>query len=107
MIRVFTADEPRAITITLDGQLVEDCLETVETSSHQALAQGRPVHLYLRDVSHIDERGRSLLYRLASKGVQLSASGIYSAYIVAEISREQMDRSADRNRAAARRRNHS
>ena len=98
MIRIFTADEPRAITITVDGQLVDDYIKTVETCSHEALGQGRPVHLYLRDVSHIDERGRSLLSRLASKGVKLSASGVYSSWIVAEIGREQTKGSDARNR---------
>ena len=96
MIRIFTADEPKAITITVDGLLVDGCVEAVETCSHQALGQGRPVNLYLRDVSHIDDLGRSLLSRLASKGVRLSASGVYSSWIVAEITREQSKRSAIR-----------
>ena len=87
MIRILTADEPNAITITVDGQLVDDCVDAVETCSHQAMGQGRPVHLFLRDVSQIDEHGRSLLSRLAGKGVRLSASGVYSSYIVTEISK--------------------
>jgi len=89
MIRILTADRPNAITITVDGQLVDDSVGAVETCSYQAMAQGRPVHLFLRDVSHIDENGRSLLSRLAGKGVQLSASGVYSSYIVSEISRSR------------------
>ncbi|MBC8166972.1 MAG: hypothetical protein H7Y20_14025 [Bryobacteraceae bacterium] len=87
MIRIFTTDEPKAVTITVDGQLVDECVEAVDTCSHEAIKRGRPVHLYLRDVSHIDEPGRLLLSRLASKGVRLSASGVYSSYIVAEISK--------------------
>jgi hypothetical protein len=79
MIRILTADEPNAITITVDGQLVDESVDAVETCSNQAMAQGRPVHLFLRDVSHIDEPGRSLLSRLAGRGVQLSASGVYSS----------------------------
>lgn len=89
MIRILTADEPNAITITVDGQLVDDSVDVVETCSCQAISQGRPVHLFLRDVSHIDEHGRSLLSRLKRKGVRLSASGVYSSYVVAEISRAQ------------------
>jgi hypothetical protein len=58
------------------------------------MGQGRPVHLFLRDVSHIDEHGRSLLSRLARKGVRLSASGVYSSYIVAEIGKGQPQPSA-------------
>jgi hypothetical protein len=89
MIRILTADEPNAIRITVDGQLVDDCIDAVEACSNQAMAQGKPVHLFLRDVSHIDVHGRLLLSRLAGRGVQLSASGVYSSYIVAEISKEQ------------------
>ena len=89
MIRILTADEPNAITITVDGQLVDDCVDAVETCSDQAMGQGRPVHLFLRDVSHIGENGRSLLSCLAGKGVRSSASGVYTSYIVAEISKGQ------------------
>jgi hypothetical protein len=73
MIRILTADEPNAITITVDGQLLDDCVDAVERCSDQAMGQGRPVHLFSRDVSHIDEHGRSLLSRLAGKGVRLAA----------------------------------
>jgi hypothetical protein len=104
MIRILTADEPDTITITVDGQLVDDCVDAVETCSDQAIGQGRPVHLFLRDVSHIDEHGRSLLFRLAGKGVRLSASGVYSSYIVAEISKGQL-RPFDGRNSVARTRN--
>jgi len=87
MIRILTTDEPSAITITLDGQLMDESVDAVETSSKQAMASGRPVHLFLRDVSHIDPRGRSLLSRLAGRGVHLSAAGVYSSYVVEEINR--------------------
>lgn len=87
MIRIFAADEPKGVTITVDGQLVDDCVDAVEASTRQAMSQAREVRLYLRDVSHIDGRGRSLLARLAAKGVRLSASGVYSSYIVSEVSR--------------------
>lgn len=98
MIRVLTANGPNAITITVDGQLVRDGVEAVEASSRQAMGEGRPVRLYLRDVSHIDEGGRSLLSRLAGQGVHLSAAGVYSSYVVAEIVREQVRRAERRSR---------
>jgi ABC-type transporter Mla MlaB component len=82
MIRVFTASESNAITLTIDGQLVGEYVEAVETSTQEAMKEKRPVRLILRDVSHIDERGRTLLALLAAKGVQLSATGVYSSYIV-------------------------
>ena len=99
MIRILTADEPGAITITVDGELVDRCVDAVETCSYQAIGQGRPVHLFLRDVSHIDEHGRSLLSRLSALGVRLSASGVYSAYIVSEISKGHAQPFAKRSAA--------
>ena len=80
MIRITTADEPEAIIFTVDGKLSDQSLDPVESCCMQALSQGKPVRLFLRDVSSIDERGRTMLQRLAAAGVDLSANGIYSAY---------------------------
>lgn len=85
MIRIFTANEPDAITLTVDGQLAGEYVEAIETSTQEAIGEKKLVRLVLRDVSHIDERGRTLLAQWAAKGVQLSASGLYSSYIVDEI----------------------
>jgi hypothetical protein len=91
MIRILTTNEPGSITVTVDGQLVGECVDTVNSSVDQAMGEGKPVHLSLRDVSHIDESARELLSRLASQGVELSASGIYSSYIVAELGRKGVE----------------
>lgn len=88
MIRILTANEPKAITITIDGQLVGENVDEVETCIQQTIGQQRPVHLFLRDVSDIDEQGRALLSRAAAKGVELSASGVYSSYVVERIRQE-------------------
>lgn len=80
MIRIMTADEPEGITITIDGKLSDEGIEPVEACCIEALLQRKP-----RDVSPIDERGRTMLRRLAAEGVNLSANGIYSAYIFHEI----------------------
>jgi len=87
MVRVFTTNESGAIKITVDGQLLGDHTGIVAKSVKQALAEGVSVHLFLRDVSYIDEHGRTLLSKLAGNGVQLSARGVYCAYVVAEIRR--------------------
>ncbi|MCZ2078147.1 MAG: hypothetical protein LC130_24495 [Bryobacterales bacterium] len=81
-----TADEPASITITVDGTLSGDCVDPVEACCTRAIAKEKPVQLFLRDVTTIDEGGRSLLRRLAAKGVDLTATGIYSSY-VAQVSR--------------------
>lgn len=88
MIRIMTSNHAGGTTITVDGRFVGDYVDPVDVCVHQAMDEGRPVHLYLRDISVIDESGRMLLSRLASKGIELSASGVYSSYVVAEIRRE-------------------
>jgi hypothetical protein len=85
MVRIMTADEPASTTITVDGTLSGEGIEPVHTSCIQALSQGKPVRLHLRQVSAIDEYGRTMLRQLAAKGVDLTANGIYSSYIVDEI----------------------
>jgi hypothetical protein len=85
MIRIQTANNPGGITIAIDGQLVGEYVEEVETSIRNAIEQHKQVHLFLRDVSHIDETGHSLLSRLAAQGVELSAAGLYSSYVITQI----------------------
>ena len=87
MIRIQTASNPDGITITIDGQLIGEYFEEVEISIRKAIERRNHVHLFLRDVSHIDEAGRALLSRLAAQGVELSAAGVYSSYVVTEIQR--------------------
>ncbi len=85
MIRIMTADEPALTTITVDGQLAGDSVQAVETTCDQTRANGKPIWLHLRDVSVIGEDGQALLRRLASKGVRLKASGLYTSYVVRSI----------------------
>ena len=85
MVRIMTLDELKSTTITVDGTLSGEGIEPVETCCIDALSKGKPVRLHLRDVSAIDERGRTMLRHLAAEGVDLTANGIYSSYIVGDI----------------------
>ena len=87
MIRISTKNEPRRITITIDGQLAGEDVDAVEMCCAEATGLGRRVRFFLREVSNIDRRGLTLLGRLAAKGFELSASGVYSSYIVEEVLR--------------------
>lgn len=87
MIRIQTANYPGGVRMAIDGQLAGEYAEEIETSIRQAIEQHEHVQLFLRDVSHIDETGHALLSRLAAQGVELSAAGLYSSYVVAEIQR--------------------
>jgi hypothetical protein len=85
VIRIMTADEPALTTITVDGELAGDNIQTVETICDQARSNGKPTWLLLRDVTIVGEDGQALLRRLAARGVRLKASGIYTSYIVRSI----------------------
>ena len=85
MVRIITFSAPKAANITVDGELTDEYVAAVAICCNQAIDQGKSVHLILRDVPYIDERGRALLCRLAAQGVRLSAAGIYSSYVVAQI----------------------
>jgi hypothetical protein len=71
MIRIITADEQGRTTITVDGVLAGESLDLIEKCCAEALSEGQPVRLHLREVS-----------------------GIYSSYLVDEIQ-------ADRRRSGA------
>jgi len=86
MLRVTKAEEHSHTLITIDGQLSGDSIEVVETCCSQAGSSGKPVHLFLHDVSTVDVAGLTLLRRLVAKGVRLLARGVYTSYIVQEIS---------------------
>ena len=66
MVRIVTANEPNAITITVDGQLVDDCVDAVETCSYQAMggcSQGR----------HMDHRQAGKITSASDYGYNPSA----------------------------------
>ena len=87
MIRIQTANDAGGTTIALDGQLVGEYVGEVEASIQKASELRKNVHLFLRDISHIDETGHSLLSRVAAQGVELSAAGLYSSYVINQIQR--------------------
>jgi hypothetical protein len=85
MIRIQAAPNPAGITIAIDGQLIGEYVAEVEASIRRSTTQYKDVHLFLRNVSYIDETGRALLSRLAGLGVELSATGLYSSHVVTQV----------------------
>jgi ABC-type transporter Mla MlaB component len=85
MIRIQAAHNAGGITIAIDGQLIGEYVTEVEASIRKSMEQCKDVHLFLRKVSHIDETGHALLSRLASQGVELSATGLYSSHVVTQV----------------------
>jgi hypothetical protein len=85
MIRIQAAINPGGITLAIDGQLISEYVAEIEASIRKSMEQYKDVHVFLRDVSHIDENGQALLSRLAAQGVELSAAGLYSSHVVAQV----------------------
>jgi ABC-type transporter Mla MlaB component len=73
--------------LTLDGDISTECIDVIETSCDEAMADGKPVDLFLREVMTVDEAGRALLCRLAAKGVRLLANGVYASYLIEAANR--------------------
>jgi ABC-type transporter Mla MlaB component len=82
MFRLSKKEEEGGTVVTIDGQLSGDSIEVVEEWCSQATSKGQSVHLYLRDVSVVDQAGRSLLCRLARNGIDIRAAGVYTSYLV-------------------------
>jgi hypothetical protein len=85
MIRVTKTEEQSRTIITIDGQLSGDSVAVVEGCCKQAKQNGRPVEIFLRDVTTVDQVGQILLSRLAAIGVRLVARGIYTSYLVQSL----------------------
>ena len=82
MIRVTKTEEQSRTLVTIDGELSGDSLTVVETCCSQAVAKRKPVYLFLRDVTTVDQAGTVLLRRLAATGIRMLASGLYTSYLV-------------------------
>jgi len=85
MIRVTKTEEPSKTLVTIDGQLSGEAVGLVQACCKEAESDGKPVHLFLRDVTAIDDGGRLLLQRLAGNGVRVSGRGVYTAFVVEEL----------------------
>jgi ABC-type transporter Mla MlaB component len=82
MIRITATEGASQITITIDGDLSGEHVAAVETCCREAESNGKPVQVFLRDVTAVDQGGQMLLRRLARAGVGLVANGVYTSYLV-------------------------
>ena len=73
------------IRFSIAGRVSAESAELLERCCQQALKDGKAVDLVLDKVTMIDEAGHALLHKLASKGVCLSANGLYNSFVVASI----------------------
>jgi hypothetical protein len=89
MIHVKKTETRSRTVVTVDGQLAGDSIAVVETCCKEAESDGKPIQLFLRDVTTVDHTGRMLLTRLAAKNIRLVASGVYTSYLVQALTAKQ------------------
>lgn len=85
MIWVTKTEEQSRTIITIEGQLSGDSVAVVEACCKPAKPSGKPVELFLRDVTTVDQTGQILLIRLEAIGVRLAARGVYTSYLVQSL----------------------
>ena len=68
MLRISVVGSSRdAMTLLLEGQVIGDAVDELNSSCDQALAEGRRLTLDLAGVSFIDRKGVALFHRLAAR----------------------------------------
>ena len=82
MIRISAREQASRTTITIDGELSGEHIATVENYCREAESNGKPIEVFLRDVTTVDQGGQMLLRRLATAGFRLVAKGIYTSYLI-------------------------
>jgi len=85
MIRVTKTEERLRTVVTIDGQLTADSVAVVENCCSHPEASQKPICLFLRDVTTVDQSGTILLRRLAARGIRLRANGIFTSYLVRNL----------------------
>lgn len=70
MVRISVVDSTgSAVRLLLEGKVIGDAVDEVDSSCNQALAEGRRPTLDLAGVSFIDRKGVALFHRLAARQV--------------------------------------
>ncbi len=88
MLHVSHTDSSTHTLITVEGHLAGEGVPLVSQYCLERLADDRPLVLYLKNVTEVDQGGRALLRQLIVRGVRLRASGIYTEHLVEDLKRE-------------------
>jgi hypothetical protein len=85
MFRLNTKEEAERVVVEVDGQISGEYIDVLEDWCERAASKGKPVRLFLRDVTLFDRAAHAMLRRIVKKGVDLQASGVYTSYLVEGI----------------------
>lgn len=87
IFRIDQVDGRSRSLVIIEGELAGEYVGVADVCCTQALTSGKRLLVLVRDVTTIDEAGRSLLCRLAARGVRLRGSGVYTSYLLRELTR--------------------
>jgi ABC-type transporter Mla MlaB component len=80
MIRVsITESTGSAMTVLIEGKVVGDAVDELNSCCDQALAEGRQLTLDVAGVSFIDRKGVALFHRLAAHQVSVANCSAFVA----------------------------
>jgi hypothetical protein len=90
MIRITVYQTPEELVLKLEGCLVGDSVDALDSCWRQAARTlaGRRLQVDLRALCQVDGRGRTVLTRLHAAGARFVASGCVMPEIVREIAAE-------------------
>jgi hypothetical protein len=99
MLKITTRDNGQRTVLELDGKLVGPWVNELERVWHQAERAGS-VHVVLKEVGFIDEKGKELLVRISRSGTELVAVGCLTKAVlhdVLKVTPDLIDVQADRD----------
>lgn len=85
VFRLSRTDRHGCIRLTLEGELKSESAGAAETACLEALADGFPVTVLVKNVTEIDADGYAFLQRLVATKARVRAIGIYSQYVLKHI----------------------
>ncbi len=88
MLHVSHTDSSTHTVITLEGRLAGEYVPLVSQFCLERLTNDRPLVLFLKNVTEVDDSGHDLLRQLLVRGVRLRAAGIYTENLVEDLKRE-------------------
>lgn len=87
MLRITNKSDGINVILNLEGSLAGPWVKELEREWHQAAAgaEGRPIRLFLIEVTFIDAAGKRLLEEMCRQGVEFVGAGCMNRAIVEEI----------------------
>jgi hypothetical protein len=89
MLKITVVKNTAGLRLIVEGKLAEPCVSELERAWNQVRQEGggHPIPVDLSEVTSIDPRGEAALALMITEGARLTASGLFSGYIVERLMR--------------------